>query len=204
MFTSKSTRGFYDTEIHGVRLTTIQDSAWVRPKTDIVVEPGESVWVGDELMTNTGDEPITLRDVPDMSAIPDTLEVANPVCLIPQDAVEITSANHAELLAGQSEGKVIAWGDDGYPVLIDPPLPSPEFFAEVERAWRDGQLAATDGIVSRHRDELEEGLETTLTPAQYIELQAYRRALRNWPEAGEFPLIEHRPTAPPWLTELFH
>lgn len=54
--------------------------------------------------------------------------------------------------------------------------------------------------MARHRDEVEGGLETTLTPTQYTELQAYRRALRNWPEAGEFPLIEHRPPALLWLT----
>jgi hypothetical protein len=122
MYASKSTRGFYDTEIHGSRLTTIQDPAWVRPTTDIVVQPGESVWVGDELLNNTGDEPITLRAVPDMRATPDTLEVVNPACLIPEDAVEITAAYHAELLAGQSAGQVITWGEDGYPVLMDPPV----------------------------------------------------------------------------------
>lgn len=119
---------------------------------------------------------------------------------MPNDVVEITAEVHAALIDGHGKGKEIGWGNDGYPVLIDPPTPSPEFFAEVERAWRDGQLAATDGVVSRHRDELEEGQETTLTPAQYTELQAYRRALRYWPEAGEFPLIEHRPVAPGWLT----
>ena len=120
---------------------------------------------------------------------------------MPDDAVEMPEGLHADLLAGQSEGKVIAWGDDGYPVLVDPPPPSLEVCAAIEREWRDGQLAATDGVVSRHRDELEEGQETTLTPTQYTELQAYRRALRNWPEAGEFPLIEHRPPAPPWLAD---
>ncbi|KDD65579.1 phage tail protein [Pseudomonas mandelii PD30] len=113
--------------------------------------------------------------------------------------VEITLEEHAALLQGQSDGKRIEADAGGAPVLVDPPLPSPEFFAGVERAWRDGQLAATDGVVSRHRDELEEDLETTLTPTQYTELQAYRRDLRNWPEAGEFPLIEHRPPAPGWL-----
>lgn len=203
MFASKSTRGFYDTEIHGARLTTIQDPAWIRPKTDIVVQPGESVWVGDELLTNTGAEPMTLRNVPDMSVMPDMLEVANPACLIPADAVEITSAYHAELLAGQSESKVIAWDADGYPVLIDPPPPTPASLAAIERVWRDAKLAATDGVVSRHRDELEEGIATTLTLEQYAELQAYRRLLRNWPEAGEFPLIDHRPLPPLWLAELF-
>jgi len=201
MFASKSTRGFYDTEIHGARLMSIPDPAWVRPARDIVLQPGESARVGDNLLTNTNEEPMTLRNVPDMNAMPDMLEVVNPACSIPEDAVEITAANHAELLAGQSEGKVIAWGDDGYPVLVDPPPQSPEVFAAIERTWRDGQLAATDGVVSRHRDELEEGPETTLTLTQYTELQGYRRALRNWPEAGAFPLIEHRPLAPLWLTE---
>ena len=119
---------------------------------------------------------------------------------MPEDVVEISAENHAELLAGQSAGKVIAWGDDGYPVLVDPPPLTPEEAAEIERAWRDAKLAATDGVVTRHRDELEEGIATTLTVEQYTELQAYRRTLRNWPEAGEFPLIEHRPPAPLWLT----
>lgn len=140
MFASKSTRGFYDAEIHGVSL-------------------------------------------------------------IPDDAIEISAEYHAELLTGESEGKIITWRDDGLPVLVDPPPPSDEVLAAVERAWRDQRLFETDGVVARHRDEQEEGSETTLTARQYSELQAYRRALRNWPESGEFPLIDHRPAAPPWLAE---
>lgn len=115
--------------------------------------------------------------------------------------LKITVEQHAELLQGQADGQVLALSESGYPMLLDPPKPSPDFLASVERLWRDGQLAETDGIVSRHRDELEEALETTLTAAQYTELQAYRRALRNWPETGQFPLIEHRPRAPAWLAE---
>ncbi|MGH8329937.1 MAG: phage tail assembly chaperone [Pseudomonas fluorescens] len=120
---------------------------------------------------------------------------------MPADVVAITAKNHSDLLAGQSEGKVISWGDDGYPVLIDPPLPTPEQLAQVERYWRDAQLAATDGVVTRHRDEVEEGVATTLTAGQYTELQGYRRQLRDWPQGAEFPLAEHRPLAPPWLAE---
>lgn len=119
---------------------------------------------------------------------------------MPGDVVEISSEFHAELLTAESEGKVIDWGDDGYPISIDPPLPSDKVVAAVERAWRDQQLSETDGVVARHRDEQEVGMATTLTPTQYTELQAYRRALRNWPEAGEFPLADHRPIAPLWLT----
>ncbi|MGX1176264.1 phage tail assembly chaperone [Pseudomonas sp. R151218B TE3479] len=118
---------------------------------------------------------------------------------MPEDAVELPEGLHAELLAGQSEGKVIAWGDDGFPLLVDPPPPSDEELAAIERVWRDQRLSETDGVVTRHRDEQEEGQEPTLNPAQYAELQAYRRALRNWPEAGEFPLTDHRPPTPLWL-----
>ncbi|MBB1614219.1 phage tail protein [Pseudomonas sp. UMC65] len=120
---------------------------------------------------------------------------------MPKDVVEIAAERHAELMTGQAAGKVIDWGKDGFPVLIDPPPPSAEDLAAVERAWRDQHLTATDGVVTRHRDELEDGTATTLTAEQYAQLQAYRRALRAWPESGGFPLSEHRPLAPAWLPE---
>lgn len=199
MFYSAQTGGFYSVENHGPRLITIADPAWLRPTRDIVLAPGEAAQVGDQMVTNHGDEPMTVEGVPDMDAVSDTLEVVNPACLIPADALEITRELHTALLDGQTAGQVISSDEHGYPLLVDRPAPSPEYFESVERVWRDGQLAATDGVVSRHRDEQEEGLETTLTSAQYAELQAYRRALRNWPETGEFPLIEHRPPSPGWL-----
>ncbi|MFJ7798452.1 phage tail assembly chaperone [Pseudomonas sp. NPDC096950] len=200
MFYSAQTGGFYDAELHGARLTMIQNPAWIRPTRDIILQPGESMLVGDELMTNTGEEPVTLKNVLDMGASPDMLEVANLSCLIPLDAVEITTEHRNELLAGQSLGRVIAPDDSGYPILIDPPPVSAVEQARVERAWRDAQLAPTDGMVSRHRDELEAGIATSLTTEQYAELQAYRRELRDWPQGAAFPLADHRPVAPIWLS----
>jgi hypothetical protein len=44
---------------------------------------------------------------------------------IPADAVEITDAQHAALMAGQGQGKRIVAGPSG-PVLADPPAPTPE------------------------------------------------------------------------------
>ena len=121
---------------------------------------------------------------------------------MPDDVVKISPELHAELLAGQSAGKIISWDDDGFPVLITPPPPSDEDLAAIERVCRDRCLFDTDGVVTRHRDELEAEVKTTLTAEQYSELQAYRRALRKWPESGEFPLSEHRPPAPIWLSTL--
>ncbi|WP_162142379.1 N-6 DNA methylase [Laribacter hongkongensis] len=40
---------------------------------------------------------------------------------IPADAGEITSEQHAALLAGQSDGRIITADEQGYPVLTDPP-----------------------------------------------------------------------------------
>ena len=45
---------------------------------------------------------------------------------IPADAVEITREHHAALLEGQSLGKRIVADADGYPILQDPPPPTPE------------------------------------------------------------------------------
>ncbi|KOY02192.1 tail fiber assembly protein [Pseudomonas nunensis] len=119
---------------------------------------------------------------------------------MPDDVIEISAEYHAELMAGQSVGKVITWGEDGYPVLIDPPPFEKEQLEAMERSWRNAQMIPTDSLVSRHRDELESGEPTTLTAEQYTELQAYRRQLRNWPQGAEFPLVDHRPVAPGWLT----
>lgn len=120
---------------------------------------------------------------------------------LPNDAIEITYELRESLLEGQRQGKKIDFSPEDGPVLVEPPPLSPEVLAANERQWRDGRLLATDGVVSRHRDELEGGAATTLTPAQYSALQAYRQALRNWPEAGEFPLLDHRPPAPDWLAD---
>ncbi|WJV21860.1 MULTISPECIES: phage tail protein [Pseudomonas] len=116
-------------------------------------------------------------------------------------AVEISDGDYGALFAEPFINRRIGVDKNGRPVLVDMPLPTTEQLADLERGWLDGQLRVTDPLVSRHRDELEEGSETTLTPAWYSELQAYRRSLRNWPENGEFPLREHRPPAPLWLNE---
>ena len=119
---------------------------------------------------------------------------------LPEGAVEISEDLYKSLLEGQASGFIVA-NPEGFPVLMDPPPRPPEAYAAIERTWRDEQLSITDGVVSRHRDELEDDADTTLTAEQYAGLQLYRRALRNWPESGEFPLIDHRPTAPSWLAD---
>ncbi|MCU7217532.1 phage tail assembly chaperone [Pseudomonas sp. VE 196-7] len=121
---------------------------------------------------------------------------------IPADVVEVSESVWQALLDElEVSPKKMSSRPDGQPVLIDPPPLDDEELAAVERAWRDAQLALTDPLVSRHRDEIEEGGSTSITAEQYAELQAYRRQMRDWPQGSQFPLAEHRPIAPLWLTE---
>jgi hypothetical protein len=127
--------------------------------------------------------------------------IANPDCGIPVDAVEISSEEHTELLAGQSSGKRITADKNGYPVLTDPLPPTQEETAAMERQWRDGELQAAIWLRERHRDQQEIGAGTSLTADQFKALLVYMQALRDWPQSAQFPKIEHRPVAPPWITE---
>ncbi|MDF2641273.1 MAG: phage tail protein [Pseudomonas sp.] len=120
---------------------------------------------------------------------------------MPADVVEVAESVWLALLDELSRSpKKMSSRRNGQPVLIDPPALDAEALAETERAWRDAQLALTDPLVSRHRDEIEEGGANSITAEQYAELQAYRRQLRDWPQGSQFPLAEHRPVAPLWLT----
>lgn len=120
---------------------------------------------------------------------------------IPDDVIEIPQGYWISLLQQMAvTSKVIGVrADNGYPILVDPPPPSPDEAADIERSWRTAQLSATDGLIARDRDELEDGGGTTLTTEQYAELQTYRRELRDWPQDSFFPFTEHRPVAPRWL-----
>ncbi|WP_338585061.1 phage tail assembly chaperone [Pseudomonas sp. MAG733B] len=119
---------------------------------------------------------------------------------VPADAIEISAELHQYLLGGQTTQQMINFSTEP-PSLMDRPPVSVEHLTEAERAWRDAQLTATDGVVTRHRDELEEGIATTLTAERYRALQTYRQQLRDWPQGGGFPQMDLRPTAPSWLLE---
>ena len=120
---------------------------------------------------------------------------------IPDDVMEIPQGYWIALLQqlALSPEMIGARTQSGYPVLVDPTPPSVEEVEATERRWRTAQLAVTDGLVARDRDELEYDGVTTLTSDQYAELQTYRRELRDWPQGSCFPFSEHRPLAPRWL-----
>ncbi|NMX55253.1 phage tail assembly chaperone [Pseudomonas sp. WS 5146] len=115
---------------------------------------------------------------------------------LPKDAIEISEDLRQALLEAQSSGKQITAGKNGQPTAVDPPGLNVEQQVQRERFWRDSELARTDMLVARHRDELDAGRIPTLTDEQYRQLQSYRLALRDWPEQIGFPDELLRPEVP--------
>jgi len=79
------------------------------------------------------------------------------------------------------------------PVVLDPDA--------LERAWRDAELASVMWLRERHRDQVEISAQTTLSAEQFASLLVYVQALRDWPQAPDFPDVEHRPVAPAWIAD---
>lgn len=59
---------------------------------------------------------------------------------------------------------------------------------EQKKGRRDQLLSETDWLVTRHRDEKDEGGGTTLTAKQFKELLRYRKALRDWDKVSALPV----------------
>ncbi|WP_415763490.1 hypothetical protein [Pseudomonas sp. CP4] len=70
------------------------------------------------------------------------------------------------------------------------------------RAWRQTSLAATEWLVTRHRDEQALGRGTHLQAAQYLDLLEYFQSLRDWPDSPYFPALSSKPEIPLWLANV--
>lgn len=105
---------------------------------------------------------------------------------MPDDAVEITEAYHAELLEGQSQGMRIVADDTGYPVLADPLPPTQDEIEAAERQWRDQELVRSDIKINKRIDNGQ----------PFDDWSAYRVELREWPHSPDFPDQNMRPVSP--------
>lgn len=179
--------GFYRSQIHGSRRINIADPDWVRPLTTVELQPGQPYDTGTEIVENTTDEVMILKNVPDWRVPPDMIEIDNPACSIPADAVEISSDEHAALLDGQASGKRIVAGGDGRPELADQPEPTAEDLATAARFKRDYLLTACDWVVIKAQEAGE------AVPDCW---RAYRQALRDITNQAGFPSAISWPEPP--------
>lgn len=109
-------------------------------------------------------------------------KMANPACKIPQDAVPISDAEHAELMAQVAKGKqIVARGRK--PVAIDQ-VRSADEIAATRRAQRDWLLASSDW--TQLADALADDLSLKANWAHYRQqLRDLDMAGTDWPEAPD-------------------
>lgn len=96
---------------------------------------------------------------------------------MPADVVEITDEEHVALMEGQSAGQIIAWGDDGFPLLQQPPPPTTE---QLIAQYRDAVQAHLDGAA---KDAGYDDIKTAVTYAEepsVPKFQAEGQAFRAW------------------------
>lgn len=122
-------------------------------------------------------------------------------CSMPDDVLEVSSELFERLSKVREQGGRVVPDENGIPIAAPALLPTSEKLAEKERRWRDLVISTTEWIVTRHRDEVDMGQETQITPEQFSELLRYRQALRDWPAAEGFPAADLRPTPPDWLAD---
>ncbi|MBD3728774.1 MAG: hypothetical protein IE933_03630 [Sphingomonadales bacterium] len=104
--------------------------------------------------------------------------VPNPDCLIPEDAVEISAAEHQKLLAAQGQNWVIA-ASGGRPVMVERDT-DPEERRALRRRERDRRLAASDWTQLP---------DAPLAATPRDEWSAYRQALRDLDmDSSDWPL----------------
>lgn len=100
---------------------------------------------------------------------------------MPVDVVEITEEQHTALFAGQSQGKIIVAGEDGYPTLADMPPPSED---EI-RLYRNAMLRDCDWTQA---DDVPQAVKDKWA--------TYRQALRDVPQQEGFPETFKWPVKP--------
>lgn len=96
---------------------------------------------------------------------------------LPPDLVQITAEQHRAMLAGQAIGRRIVAGDDGLPVLVDPPTPDP---ADLLAAWRASTDVAKVALVRAMREVTLAGVAPS--PGDLTAWQEVRSAIEMLPE----------------------
>ncbi|MFS2221146.1 tail fiber assembly protein [Pantoea sp. B65] len=95
----------------------------------------------------------------------------------PSDIVEISESEWEHLLEGQSEGKLIISNEDGYPILIDLPPPSPAQQIAMAEQQKSALLAEAQSTIGLWQTELQLGIISDDDKASLIAWMKYIQAL---------------------------
>lgn len=112
--------------------------------------------------------------------------------VIPDDAVNITETEWADLLAGQAKGKLIACGADLRPCLTEQPLPTADELISLAEGKRNNLRLAADKAIQPLQDATDLEIATDNEASQLIAWKKYRVMLMRvnteqaenimWPE----------------------
>ena len=158
LFWSPSAGGFFDEAIHGERLVLVVDEERMAD-LDAAAASGEG---------ESGDDMV---DRDEIALDPPRKWIANAACIIPADAIEISSAEHEAMMGEVAAGKRIVSDEHGRPVAVEPVQTVEEALAAL-RQRRDRDLAATDWTQ----------LPDALTAAKRKLWKDHRDALRDLPK----------------------
>ncbi|MBO3274125.1 tail fiber assembly protein [Pseudomonas schmalbachii] len=115
---------------------------------------------------------------------------------LPVDAIEVSDEEWQALLIGNSTGKQITPDANGYPVLTDPPPPTPEQVKVMAEAKRQQLLVEASMHVAPLQDAVDLG---EASPEEVIALQEWKRyriALNRLPTSAGWPDNIEWPTPP--------
>lgn len=177
--------GFYSSLAHGERELLVLDPDWQRP----------TVFAPDPEWNGEGEE--ELIEVPDWSAAPGTLSVANPNCTLPpaDQLLEITHELYQELQMAQSQGLVIQPGTDGYPVAVAPVVTDEEL-ARRATVRRDRLLSEAALRIAPLQDAVDLGSATTAEVELLRAWKVYRVELNRLEQQAGFPVEVDWPNVP--------
>lgn len=171
-YVSKSVKGFFDDEISGAPVIKIEDPSWQRPTVSVDIHPGETY--GD--VVNDGSEVMQIS-VPDENAIAPIVEVANPACRLPKDAVAITDEYKAVLLNAKFG---INWD-------VSPPAPAAQPMVTPAESWETfkrkavAAMAASDSEFDIEVEYLMAGQSASANAESLVKFRQKLRAIINAP-----------------------
>lgn len=174
--------GWYDEGRHGACEIAIIDEAKqaaamirARDKDDADYEAACTGCDDPKLIINPADYQKRQRTV---SRNPIMKIIANPDCMIPKDAIEVSADDYAALMEAQSAGQMIVVGDRGIPQAVDRPVTNDQILATLRRK-RNAALRDSDWT---------ELPRVRLTAKDRKAWEAYRDALKDLPAKAQAAL----------------
>lgn len=168
IYWSKVRHGFFDDAIHGARQIEIVDEDKLARLLADALHDGEESDAAMQLALTRGNPPM--------------IKIDNPDCQLPEDAVEISAEEHAELMAELAKGRILLVDDDGQPRAADRIATVEEQLAVIRKRQR-AELASTDWTQ----------LPDALTAAKRKAWAAHRQLLRDLPDLVEKAIADGKP-----------